>query len=213
MKLELSGSILGANPLYIAEAITQASSFGLKRLHIDIMDGHYVKNISFGTEVISAIKAIIPKLAIDVHLMVNCTENLVKQCLKAKVDSISIHPKATGNPEKIISFIKESNCIAGIAINPDESINEFSNLIQIVDLVTLMSVTPGACGQKFNKEILVKIIQLRANFRGNITVDGGVNPEICSELVNYPITRVVAGSALFTGDIAKNITKFMAYCE
>lgn len=211
MKLELAGSILGANPLNIGGAITTAKLHGLKRLHIDIMDGNYVSNISFGLDIITAIKAYCD-LVMDVHLMVNCTENMVQQCLQAGVDSISIHPKTCKDPMAIIQLIN-NHCTAGIVINPDEELAEFKDLIPKVNLITLMSVTPGACGQKFIPETLNKITELRQSYSGVITIDGGVNPKICEQLLQYKIERVVAGSALFAGDIAHNIAEFIDYCD
>lgn len=213
MKLELSGSILGANPLYLGQAVTTAYQHGLKRLHIDIMDGNYVPNISFGSAVLPAIQALAPMAQLDVHLMVNCPENLVAQCLQFQPASITIHPQACKDPKTLIQTIKAAGCVAGIAINPCDDLSGLLPYLDLVDLVTVMTVNPGACGQKLIAERLELIPKLREHFKGNITIDGGVNADNCQQLSTLAIDRLVAGSAIFSGDIAKNISKIISNCK
>ena len=210
MSLVLSGSILAIEPIDIKSSLVRALALGLSRIHLDIMDGNYVDNISFGTGIIPALKSF--GVPVDVHLMVQRTEHFVRECLAFGSDSICIHPQTVAEPEKLLEKIKASGCRAGIAINPSETCAKMQALLPLVDEVLLMTVVPGACGQKFMPERLALISELRANFSGIITLDGGITPELCGSLAEYDIQQVVAGSALFSGDLESNIAAFRRYC-
>ena len=208
MNYEISASILGACELNLAGNITKVAAHGIKRLHIDIMDGHYVDNISFGSSILSKLCQHFPEMQLDVHLMVTCVENLVRQCLALGADSICFHPKVATNPKQTIELIQAHGVSAGIVINPTDNIKDFAGLYNVIDEIIFMTVTPGACGQDFMAERLNTLMELQEFYNGKITLDGGVKPEILPLLAPYTIQRLVVGSGLFSGNIADNIAKF-----
>lgn len=211
--IEISASILGANIMQLGKDIETAIESGIDRIHIDIMDGNYVENISFGSNIISAIDNLGYDIPLDIHLMTNCTESMVRQCLKFKPDTIAFHPKTAPCPKSLAATINNEGVSAVIAINPDEQISEFDSIIADFDEVLLMSVIPGACGKTFMPEVLVKVAQIRKHFSGAITIDGGIRPETCILLKKLAINRIVAGSALFGGNIANNVFAFAKACN
>lgn len=208
--IEISASILAANILNLEQEIKIAANAGIDRIHIDIMDGHYVKNISFGSSVIPAIAKLDLNLPLDIHLMTTCTNELIQQCATEHVSSISFHPETLKDPVKAIQKIQSNGISAGIAINPKDQITDLKELIEIADEVLLMAVIPGACGQAFMPEVLEKITEIKELFNGRIVIDGGIKPAICKSLA---VDCVVAGSALFYGDIENNFAEFAHYCK
>ena len=205
--IELSASILGANIMQLGQEIDLAVKAGVKRLHLDIMDGNYVDNISFGCDLIPLIKAR-NSLPIDVHLMTEKTDKIASKCLCCMPNTITFHPATAKNPTNLISQIKAQKVKAGIAINPEDDVNDFLELFKLVDEVILMTVVPGACGQAFMPETLNKIEPIRKHFAGTLTIDGGVKPETIKTLKKYQINVAVSGSGIFSGDLEKNLEEF-----
>lgn len=207
--IKISASILGINPLYIGENVKEAYNLGIDNFHIDIMDGHYVNDISFGPRIIPEIKKIASSAEIDVHLMINNPELVISDYCKQKPDIIYFHPETVNDTTELIKTIKSFGVRVGVAINPDEEINKFKNWIGMCDEVLLMTVMPGKCGQSMIEYRLRSAQTICELFSSSITVDGGVKLENMAKIAEYKgIKKVVAGSALFTGEIADSIIKF-----
>lgn len=197
----IAPSLMAADLLKIGQEIIAVESAGADWLHLDIMDGHFVPNVTFGPETVSQVKSI-TKLPIDVHLMVNPAEPFIEMYAKAGADHISIHPESTPHIHRSLMLIKEFGLKAGVAINPGTTINVIEPVIELLDIVLIMSVNPGFYGQKFIHSVLPKVRalkELRIKYQQHfqIVVDGGVNFENASEIVNAGADVLVAGNSVF----------------
>jgi len=163
-------------------------------LQIDVMDGHFVNNITFGPIVMKGIKT---KLKLDVHLMIENPEKFLKQFVDAGAYSITFHIEASKNPLKIISTIKKLNAGAGIAINPETPASKIKKLLPYLDQVIVMTVNPGSGGQKFLSSCLSKVKEIRKSFAGDIEVDGGINEKTIALAAKAGANAFVAGSYVF----------------
>ena len=186
--IKISPSILSADILKLEEEVKLLDKNGADYIHIDIMDGHYVQNITFGPNIVKSIRKISTKI-LDVHLMIQPVSPFIDEFIKAGSDIISFHPEADSNSEKIISEIIDAKIKAGIAIHPKIKISDIEHLLSKVQQVIVMTVTPGFGGQKFLNEQINKIknldeIRKKNNYNYDIEIDGGVNLEnakICKE--------------------------------
>lgn len=176
---EISASILAANPLEIKKSIESIVSIGLDSLHIDIMDLNYVDNLALNFDLIKAIEQTFPRLNLDIHLMVTNVEKALHCLAGTHPRSISFHPKTVRNHKKIIQKI-QSHTAAGIVINPDERAEDFFDLLPLVDVCTIMSVTPGRCGQAFQQTALCSLQKIHHHLQSQgqqcrLSIDGGIN--------------------------------------
>jgi len=208
--IKIAPSILSADFSRLGEHIRELEDFGADMIHIDVMDGMFVPNISFGIPVIKSIRKL-TKLPFDVHLMIEEPSRFVKDFVDAGADIITVHYEADRHIDRTINYIKSFGIKAGVALNPATPVDTIKHLISNVDMVLIMTVNPGFGGQKYIKYCADKIKEVRVlsnkyNSKLMIQVDGGIDGTNISEVVNSGANVIVAGSAVFKNDeIEKNI--------
>ena len=211
-KIQISPSILSANFSQLGNEIKKLEDGGADMIHVDVMDGHFVPNLTIGPPVIKALRNY-TKLPFDVHLMISPVHKYIKDYANAGADIITIHPEATDNLVNSINHIKELKKKIGISLNPDTEIKIISHLLDQIDLVLIMSVFPGFGGQKFIPNVLDKIKELKKikdekNLNFDIEVDGGINFDNSKLVIEAGANILVSGTTIFKnnkGDIKKNI--------
>ena len=213
MNYILAPSILSADFAYLGDAVKLVAEKGAEYIHIDVMDGAFVPNISFGIPVIKSIRKCTDKV-FDVHLMIEEPVRYIKDFADAGADIITVHYEACKHLDRTVQAIKECGCKAGVVLNPATPVSVLEDILGELDMVILMSVNPGFGGQSYIPYVTDKITKLRsmAEDRGlelDIEVDGGVTSANVSELIKAGANVFVAGSAVFKGDAAENIEKFL----
>ena len=211
-KIQISPSILSADFSQLGTEIKRLEEGGADMIHVDVMDGHFVPNLTIGPPVIKALKKQY-SLKFDVHLMISPVHNYIESYAEAGADIITIHPEATDNLEASILKIKQLNKKVGVSLNPESKIDLILDFLDKIDLVLIMSVNPGFGGQKFMPEVLEKIKKLRKiqderNLNFDIEIDGGINFENYKKAIDAGANILVSGTTIFKsndGDIKKNI--------
>ena len=211
-KIKISPSILSADFSQLGLEIKRLEEGGADMIHVDVMDGHFVPNLTIGPPVIKALRKKC-SLKFDVHLMISPVHKYIEAYADAGADIITIHPEATENLEASILKIKELNKKVGVSLNPDSKIDLILNFLDKIDLVLIMSVNPGFGGQKFMPEVLNKIKELRKiqsekNLSFDIEIDGGIDFDNCKIAIEAGANILVSGTTIFKsndGDIKKNI--------
>jgi len=210
LKIKIAASILAANPVRLEEEIKKIEIAGVDLIHIDVMDGHFVPNITMGPFIVEGIKRI-TKIPLDIHLMIEHPERYVKTFAEAagKDDLITFHIETTKKPKEVISLIKDTGLKAGVSLNPDTPTESVENLLDAVDMALVMSVNPGFAGQRFISKVLPKIARLRsmAPHEMDIEVDGGITAENISRAVREGANVIVAASAIFKTNDPSNAIK------
>ena len=211
-KIQISPSILSADFSRLGDDIKRLEESGADMIHVDVMDGHFVPNLTIGPPVIKSLRKY-TKLPFDVHLMINPVHKYIKDYSDAGADIITFHPEATENILETINLIKSFNKKVGISLNPDTEITATEEHLDKIDLILIMSVYPGFGGQKFISEVLKKIKDLdkirkekKLNFK--IEIDGGINFETSKIAVDAGVDILVSGTTVFkenNGDLKKNI--------
>ena len=211
-KIQISPSILSADFSQLGNEIKRLEEGGADMIHVDVMDGHFVPNLTIGPPAIKALRNH-TKLPFDVHLMIAPVHKYIKDYANAGANIITIHPEATDNLVNSINLIKELKKKVGVSLNPDAEIDVIINLLDQIDLVLIMSVFPGFGGQKFMPEVVKKIeelnkIKMEKDLKYDIEVDGGINFSNSKIVLNAGANILVSGTTIFkenNGDIKKNI--------
>ena len=213
-KIKVSPSILASDFSKLGEEVAALAKAGADYIHVDVMDGHFVPNISMGPSVVKSVRDR-TSIPFDVHLMIDPIEPYIDEFVKAGADIISIHPEANDNIEKCIDKIKSHNIKAGLAINPDTKWEVVLPFLNKLDIIVVMSVHPGFGGQKFIPAALEKLKLLRKKIDDShphieLEIDGGVNFENIESILEAGADVIVAGTTTFTGgekEYANNIAK------
>ena len=211
-KIQISPSILSADFSQLGNEIKRLEEGGADMIHVDVMDGHFVPNLTIGPPVIKALRKQC-SIKFDVHLMISPVHKYIEAYSDAGADIITIHPEATDNLEESILKIKSLNKKVGVSLNPETKIDLIIDYLEKIDLVLIMSVNPGFGGQKFMPEVLDKIrelkkIQSENNLNFDIEIDGGINFDNCQSAIEAGANILVSGTTVFksnNGDIKKNI--------
>jgi ribulose-phosphate 3-epimerase len=211
-KIQISPSILSADFSQLGNEIKRLEEGGADMIHVDVMDGHFVPNLTMGPPIIKSLRQY-TNLPFDVHLMISPVHKYIKDYADAGADIITIHPEATEDLKSSIEHIKNLNKKVGVSLNPETKINLITDLLKEIDLVLIMSVNPGFGGQKFMPEVLEKIKELKKirdqkNLNFDIEIDGGINFDNNKLAIEAGANILVSGTAIFknnNGDIKKNI--------
>ncbi|QOI10904.1 ribulose-phosphate 3-epimerase [Blochmannia endosymbiont of Colobopsis nipponica] len=210
-------SILSANFACLGEDISKVISAGIKMIHFDVMDNHYVPNLSVGPLVLKALRDYGVTISIDVHLMARPVDRLILDCVYAGASSISFHPESTDHIDRSLELIKENGCKAGLVFNPGTALGCLEYIINKLDFILLMSVNPGFSGQSFIPIVLNKICQVsnlikNSGFNIRLAVDGGINIRNISVIAEAGADTFIIGSTIFTASNYRQVINDL-YCE
>ena len=211
-KIQISPSILSADFSQLGKEIKRLEEGGADMIHVDVMDGHFVPNLTIGPPVIKSLKKH-SSILFDVHLMISPVHKYIEAYANAGADIITIHPEATDNMDLSITKIQELNKKVGVSLNPETKVDVLIDHLNKIDLVLIMSVNPGFGGQKFMPEVLSKIKQLKKiqtekNLNFDIEIDGGINFDNSKDAIEAGANILGSGTTIFksnNGDIKKNI--------
>jgi ribulose-phosphate 3-epimerase len=214
MNLKIAPSILSADFARLADAVAEAEAGGADWIHVDVMDGHFVPNITIGVPVVAALRRV-TKLPLDVHLMIEHPDRFVDAFADAGADWLTVHQEASVHLHRTVERIRQKDVRPGVSINPATPLSAISEILPYVDMVLIMSVNPGFGGQRFIPTSTRKIAALRRELdeRGlwpiELEVDGGIGPNTVAEVADAGATVVVAGAAVFNADaaVADNIAR------
>ena len=196
MKLIISPSILSADYSKLGSEIRRVEKAGADWIHVDVMDGHFVPNITIGVPVVANLSRV-TRLPLDVHLMIEEPLKHIEAFAKAGADTITIHSETVPNVRKALQQIKKLGVKAGVSIKPKTPLSKIRSALDLADMVLLMTVEPGFGGQAFMPQVLPKVRELRSYFKKRIQVDGGINPETARLAIAAGADTLVAGASVF----------------
>jgi len=200
LSIKISASILSADPMYMGQAVKNVESAGVDFIHVDVMDGHFVPNLTMGPFIAKGVKEI-TNVPLDIHLMIDNPEIFIKPFAEvaSKGDIITFHIEASKEPERVIATIKDYGLLAGVALNPSTPVDAIKGVVESVDLILVMTVNPGFSGQKFIKDAMPKLNSLSKiiGSRKLLSVDGGVTVETAPLAIENGANMIAAASAIF----------------
>lgn len=216
-RIKIAPSILSADFSKLGDEIRAIESAGADYIHMDVMDGHFVPNLTFGAPIIKSLRAV-SKLPFDVHLMISPVDNLIPDFIAAGADIITVHPESGPHLHRTLQIIKNAGKKAGVSLNPATPVEAVQNVLDQIDLILVMTVNPGFGGQQFIASQLDKIRALRQMIDASkrpieLEVDGGINADTAKQVIEAGADVLVAGTATFAGGVAAyagNIRKLRA---
>jgi ribulose-phosphate 3-epimerase len=205
--LKIAPSVLSADFTHLADEIRKVEEAGCDMIHIDVMDGHFVPNLTVGPFIVKAIRRV-TQLPLDSHLMIENPEKYLERFAEAGTDGITVHAEACeGRLDEVLRRIRSLGLKCGVSLKPATPLSLIEKQLPLVDLVLLMTVNPGFGGQAFMPEVLPKIEKLRQKFSGDIEVDGGINAQTALQVVKAGANVLVAGSAIFGKEDVRKAVK------
>ena len=205
--LKIAPSVLSADFTKLSSEIEKVEKAGCDMIHIDVMDGHFVPNITVGPFIVKAIRRLTP-LPLDTHLMIENPEKYIPQFVEAGSDGITVHVEAcAGRMDAVIRLIRSHKVRVGLSLKPATPLSEIEKFLPFIDLVLVMTVNPGFGGQSFMPEVLPKIEKLRQKFSGDIEVDGGINSKTALDVIRAGANILVAGTAIFGKEDVRKAVK------
>ncbi|MGD0765135.1 MAG: ribulose-phosphate 3-epimerase [Dehalococcoidia bacterium] len=217
--IKVAPSILSADYLRLGEQVREAEAAGADYIHVDVMDGHFVPNISIGSVIVQAVRGV-TALPLDVHLMIEEPERHVETFARAGADILTVHPEASPHIHRVVEMIRRLGARPGVALNPGTPLSMLEDVLADVDLVLIMSVDPGFGGQEFIEEVLPKLRRLRrllddAGSAVEVEIDGGITAETAPRSVQAGARVLVAGTAIFNqkASIAENMARLRKSIE